>query len=334
MGAPLDMGALVVRERRHRRPHLVPLRAPPARSGRRSPPPDRRTSPVARLDSPAPAAGHDVVHDDLGLVGADVREQQLARRVAGRPDVRPGRPKRLGQPRSPSSSSSTPAAPRSCPSNTGRRPVATRSSSARTVSAPPARPAIRRTRGCARSIVTPVRSAMPSFLERGHERRRGAAVLGGQDVGERLEDRDLRPEPRVDLRELDADRAGADHHERRGGGSDGFQMASLFVQYGPVSDPVDRRDRRFGSGREHDAVGLDLRAVGELDPMRTDQAGLLEEHAGSPRVRTERRLRRTARRSRRAPAAGRPAGRPPPTGSGRRTGRRPGRAMRSSRCAA
>ena len=63
------------------------------------------------------------------------------------------------------------------------------------------------------------------------------------------------------------------------GGSVGPQIASLFVQNGPSSQPVDRRDRGFGSRGEHDPVGLDLRAVRELDPMGTDQAGLLHEDA-------------------------------------------------------
>ena len=63
------------------------------------------------------------------------------------------------------------------------------------------------------------------------------------------------------------------------GGTVGSQIASLFVQKGPSCQPVDRRNRRLGAGGEHDAIRLDLRAVGELDPVRTDEPRLLEEDA-------------------------------------------------------
>ncbi len=102
------------------------------------------------------------------------------------------------------------------------------------------------------------------LFQRGRERGGGLLVLGGEDVGECLQDRDLRPEPRVDLRELDPDRPGADDHERPGR-LRRLPDRLLVRPERPVLQPVDRRDRGVGSGGEHDPVGLDLRAVRELD---------------------------------------------------------------------
>ena len=116
------------------------------------------------------------------------------------------------------------------------------------------------------------------LLERGDERRGGVVVLERKDVRQGLEDRHRRAEPCVDLCELDADRAGTDHHERRR--RDGRLPDRLLVRPEvSVLQPVDRWNRRLGAGGEHDAIRLDLRAVGELDAVRTDEPRLLEEDA-------------------------------------------------------
>ncbi len=232
----------------------------------------------------------------------------------------------------PPSSSSMPTASRSWPSNTGRRPAATRSSSARRA-VPPASEIVHPRPSCsARSIVAARQEPDPLFLQRGDERSCRVLVLGRQDLRERLDRGDRRAEPRVDLGELDADRPGADHREGarwRVRPPDRLPIRPV----GAVGEPRDRGDRGLGPGGEHDAIGLELGPVLELDPTVSDQARLLEVDRDARVLERPGALARSGVDHLPGPPLDRRVGRPRPRGCPRRTSTRPARAGRSSRCA-
>ena len=164
-----------------------------------------------------------------------------------------------------------PTASSSWPSNTGRRPVGHQERLGLQG------PRHRRARSSIRGRrARRVRSCCPAgarslLLQRGDERRGGVLVLVGQDLGEHLERGDRRAEPRVDLRELDADRAGADHRERGRRGVRSPDRLPVRPERA-VGQPLDRRHRGLGAGGEHDPVGLELwsrpRAAIRCSPVR------------------------------------------------------------------
>ena len=206
-------------------------------------------------------------------------EQEVAGRVSGHPDVRVPGPQRLGQDgRSRPRRARCPAAARSWGSNIGRRPVATRSSSATTGSPPASVERPRRSRR-GRALDPHARAHRDAVgLERRQTEASRLLVLLGQDVGERLQRGDPRAEPRVDLRELDPDRARPDHRER--------STAARPAPRSPRGSSSTDRPPIPGIGgtaasvpvARTTLVGLDHGAVRELHATLADQAGLLEEH--------------------------------------------------------
>ena len=111
-------------------------------------------------------------------------------------------------------------------------------------------------------------------LERRDECGGRRFVFVRQDPRSHLQHRDARAEPRVELGELDPDRAGADDRERRRRG--GRRPDRLAVR--PERRTFQARDRRRLRHRprcQDDPVGDDPRPVGHLDLIRADQARVI-----------------------------------------------------------
>jgi hypothetical protein len=178
----------------------------------------------------------DVVDDEVRLVRADVREQEFARGVAGRPDVVVRGAQSIGQHGlavliEPHAGRVEvvrfePGAPAR-----GHQQLGTLDHLAVRKVEPPPPPVVL-------SAVAGRPGQQPDalLLERGDERGRRILVLVGEDPGKDLDRGDARAEPGVDLGELDPDGPRPQDGDRAGTDS-GFQMASLLVQYGPSSMP-------------------------------------------------------------------------------------------------
>src|SRR6266545_4157044 len=166
----------------------------------------------------------------------------------------------------PPSSSWMPAASRSCGSNRARRPAAT-SSSALSRTSPVDR--------CSRHL-RPRYQPNAFLLQCGDEFGSCVLVLIVEDPGKDLDGGHARAEPSVDLGELDPDGPRSQDGDRPGDRlwlPDGLLVGPVLA----LLDPFDRRRDRFAPGGQDDPVRLDLGTVGQLDPMRSDHAGLLHE---------------------------------------------------------
>ena len=264
----------------------------------------------------------DVVDDELRFVRADMREQQLAGRVAGGPHVAGCGAQGVVEHRVPVVELH-PGGIQVVPIQHGlaagrdQDPLGIQPVVARDLESPgPV--------GVARALDRGAREDRdPLGLQRGAKGDGRVLVLRGQQAIERLDDRDPCAEPGIDLRELDPDRSAADHDEGR---RDAPVMPDrlLVRPIRAVAQPVDRRKRRAGPAREHDAVGLDALAGRGLELGRAGHPYVVEDHA-RPELGERPRPRRRAR-SRRSAACerARPRSRRRPRGCGRRTRRHRG----------
>ena len=272
-----------------------------------------RHHPVVARARPA----QDVVDDELRFVRADMREQQLAGRVAGGPHVAGCCAHGVVEHRVPVVELH-PGGIQIVPIQHGlapgrdQYPLGLEPVVAGDLDAPgPV--------DVARALDRGTREDRdPLGLQRGAKGDGRVVVLRGQQAIERLDDRDPRAESGVDLRELDPDRPAADHDEGR---RDAAVMPDrlLVRPVRAVVQPVDRRERRAGPAREHDAVGLDALAGRGFELGRAGHPHVVEDHACPAFCEWARRppmcsSRRSATRER-----ARPRSRRRPRGSGRRT---------------
>src|SRR6516164_4764026 len=110
--------------------------------------------------------------------------------------------------------------------------------------------------------------AQPLAADRLAERLAQGARLARQDVVHSLDHVDVGAETRERLGQLDADGTAAEDHEAAGdlAYAGGLAVGPDAVQ---LSQPVDRRDHRLGSGGDHDVTGGVASAV-HLEHARLD----------------------------------------------------------------
>ena len=142
----------------------------------------------------------------------------------------------------------------------GRRPAATSRCEPLTLVAiaEPDRDA--RRIACDRSDRDPRAQCYPLAGEPFGEQSRELGVVARQQRAE-IEHGDLRAEPAMRLRHLDADRPAADHDQMLGQFTVGKH--GLVGQIGHLVEPGDRRRHRVRAGGDHEPAGADLDLAGQ-----------------------------------------------------------------------
>src|ERR671924_252110 len=130
----------------------------------------------------------------------------------------------------------------------------------------------------------------PFVLERAPELHRRVRVGARRDLVEGVDERDLRPEARVGLAELEADRARADDEQRRR--QVGELECAHVVEPVDVLDPLDRRDGGARAGGDEHAPGRQL-VIAPPERLRNGEArrALVRVEAGRTKVLDPLRLR-------------------------------------------